>query len=245
PLASPLPPRATSGVAPGAAEPALRTAAAAPAEQRAGARDTALRAAPGAVAEVRARGRCAGLLLPSHRSRTPAQAAERWPTRVRGNEGRIAREVRVVVVAAQDRPFDELARHRVADRALLLGRFRSFALPGKPNRGFDVRDVDARGGSGIGGEEGARRLRRLRGLVFALLVLAFPGRGLARLGVARLGSARRGGARLGSARLGGARLGGLGCFCILAGGGLLGLGRGWSLGIRGRTKREQGQREAG
>ena len=61
-----------------------------------------------------------------------------------GDEGGVAGEVDAVVVAAQDRPFDQLARDRIADRLLHLGRLRRLALARKRDRLLRrVGDVEA------------------------------------------------------------------------------------------------------
>ena len=56
-------------------------------------------------------------LRPQHRFGAAAQHADRGPARVGGDEGDVAGKLDAVVVAAQDRPFDQLAGHRIADRA--------------------------------------------------------------------------------------------------------------------------------
>ena len=59
------------------------------------------------------------------------------PVRVIGNERRVTAETRVGFRMAQDEPFDELPRRRVADRFLDVGRFAGLGLARKIDRLLD------------------------------------------------------------------------------------------------------------
>ena len=62
------------------------------------------------------------VLHPQHRLGAAAEHAEARPIRIGGDEGEVARARGAVAVAAQDDPFDELARRRVGDGGLDVGR---------------------------------------------------------------------------------------------------------------------------
>ena len=65
---------------------------------------------------------------PKHRLRALAEHADARPTRIGGDEGEIALAVGAGMLAAQDHPFDELARGRLGDRAGDLGRLAGAAV---------------------------------------------------------------------------------------------------------------------
>src|SRR5262247_218814 len=78
-----------------------------------------------------------GTLMPQHGLGAATQEADRGPTRIGGDEGGVSGKARTVVVAAQDRPFDELARDWITDRLLDLGRLRALSLAGEGDRALD------------------------------------------------------------------------------------------------------------
>ena len=104
-------------VAPCLAHEALGAGAVAQQQQRARERELALGGERPVLAEIRAHGRGIEAVLPERRLGAAAQEADARPARIFGDEGDIAGEVAVVVVAAQDRPLDQLAGDRIADRA--------------------------------------------------------------------------------------------------------------------------------
>ena len=61
-------------------------------------------------------------LFPSHALGAAAQQGDARPARIGGHEINVAREIRRAAVAAQDHPFDKLARQRIGNRALDIGR---------------------------------------------------------------------------------------------------------------------------
>ncbi len=137
---------------------------------------------------MRAHGRGIEAVLPERRLGAPPQEADARPARILGDEGDIAGVVDLVVVAAQDRPLDQLACDRIADRALQLARPRRFAFARLRDRLLDGGDI-GRGGRRRGGD-GERRLRGLvtgdraggarfcgRGFVLARGCLGFRGGG--------------------------------------------------------------------
>ena len=120
-------------------------------EERAGERELAsLR--DRLVAGEGANGREVRVLLPQHHLGAAAEHPEARPARIGGDEGLIAREIRGVVVAAQDRPFDELAGDRIGDAALEVGRVRGLAAAGERE--------GVVGGGEVGGGRGDRRRRQ-------------------------------------------------------------------------------------
>ena len=114
---------------------------------------------------------------PQHRFGAAAQEADAWPARVGVDEGDVAGGTRAVAVAAQDRPFDQLARDRIVDALLDIGRLRGPAAARSRNGILGGGHVDG-GRARSGGPRhgfGRERLRRL---------------GLHRLGLRRLGLRR-------------------------------------------------------
>ena len=104
------------------------------------------------VAGEGADGREVRVLLPQHHLGAAAEHAGARPARIGGEEGLVAREIRGVVVAAQDRPFDELAGDRIGDALLEVGRVRGLAAAGERE--------GVVGGGEIGGGRGDRRRRQ-------------------------------------------------------------------------------------
>jgi hypothetical protein len=85
------------------------------------------------------------LLLPKRRLGAPAERRNRGPAWIGRDEGGVAREIEVGIVAAQDRPFNELAGDGIGDRTLDAGCFVRSALVHKVDRLFDRCDVERRG----------------------------------------------------------------------------------------------------
>ena len=87
-----------------------------------------------------------GLLLPQRRLGAPAQRHDARPARIGGDERGIAGKIEIGVVAAQDHPFDQLARQRIGNGALDVGRFVGPALVHEIDRLLDGGEVERRGG---------------------------------------------------------------------------------------------------
>ena len=97
-----------------------------------------------------------GLLLPQRRFGAPAQRRNPRPAWIGGDESRVAREIEIGLVAAQDHPFDQLAGERIGDRALDAGRLVGPALVRQLDGLFDGGEIERRGVRG-------RRHRQRRG----------------------------------------------------------------------------------
>ena len=85
------------------------------------------------------------VLDPKHRLGAAAEHREARPARIGGDEGEVALAVDAVVVAAQDEPFDELARRRVRDGGRDAGRLAGAAAAQGVDRALDQRHI------GLGG----------------------------------------------------------------------------------------------
>ena len=85
------------------------------------------------------------VLHPQHRLGAAAEHAQARPIRIGGDEGEVARARGAVAVAAQDDPFDELARRRVGDGGLDVGRLAGAALAQALDGALDQRDLGLRG----------------------------------------------------------------------------------------------------
>ena len=96
-----------------------------------------------------------------------AQRRDARPGRVGVDEGHVAGEIRAAVVAAQDRPFDQLLRDRIGDRVLRLVRLGAAAAAQMIERALGQRDVDRRGGHRRGERWRARRSQRSAGAAAA------------------------------------------------------------------------------
>ena len=141
-------------IAPGVAHISLRAGAVSLRDQSAGKCKAAARGQRRLFGEEGPYRRGVHVLDPQHRLGAPAQRADRRPARIGNDEGGVAGKIGVVVVAAQDCPFHELARRWIADRVLLISRLGGLALAGQPDRGLDARDIGRRGGAVIG-DDGA------------------------------------------------------------------------------------------
>ena len=146
-------------VAPSLAHEALGAGAVALQQQRARKRELALGGGGSFPAEMRPHGRGIEAVLPERRLGAAPQEADARPARIFGDEGDIAGVVDLVVVAAQDRPLDQLACDRIADRALQLACPRRFAFARLRDRLLDGGNI-GRGGRRRG-SDGERRLRGL------------------------------------------------------------------------------------
>ena len=95
-------------------------------------------------------------VVPQRGLDAPAQEGLRRPARIGRKEGAIALDRSAVVVAAQDQPFGEFARHRIRDRGLRLRRVGRLALA------HELDDVFQRVLVGLRGRRrrGDRRRRR-------------------------------------------------------------------------------------
>ncbi len=121
-------------VAPCVAHQALRAGAIALQQERAGERELALGGGGPVLAEERAHERRIAPVRPQRRLGAATQHADRRPGRVLVDEGHVAAEIDAVgVVAAQDRPFDQLAGDRIADGLRQVGGLCRLA----PARGGD------------------------------------------------------------------------------------------------------------
>ena len=90
-----------------------------------------------------------------------AQRRDARPARVGGDESHVAGEIRAAVVAAQDRPFDQLLCHRVGDRVLRLVGLGAAAAAHMSMRALRQRDIDRRGRSRVEGNVAGGRQPRL------------------------------------------------------------------------------------
>ena len=81
------------------------------------------------------------ILDPQHRLGAAAKHREARPARIGGDEGEVALAAGPVAVAAQDDPFDELARRRVRDAGRDVGRLAGAALAQPVDCAFDQRDL--------------------------------------------------------------------------------------------------------
>src|SRR5262249_41739876 len=86
------------------------------------------------------------LLLPEHSFSAAPQQRNARPARIVRDEGVVARETRRTVFAAQDHPFDELARYRICDGTLDAGGFVLAVLAHQVDGLLDGRDLERRGG---------------------------------------------------------------------------------------------------
>ena len=128
-------------MAPGLAHQALRRGAVAQQQQRTGERELALGGDRPVLAEMRAHGRGIEAVLPQRRLGAAAQEADARPARIFVDEGEIASVIDFVVVAAQDRPLDQLASDRIADRLLDVARLRRLAFARQRDRLLDGGDI--------------------------------------------------------------------------------------------------------
>ena len=120
-------------------------------EERAAEREASLgRQRP--VSGERANGGEVGVLLPQHRFGPLAEHRDARPARIGGDEGLEAGEIGAVLVAAQDRPFDQLAGEGIGDPLLHFGGVFRLAATGIFDRLPHGREV--RGGSGHGRRQG-------------------------------------------------------------------------------------------
>ena len=133
--------------APHLAHQRLRALAVALREQRAGQRQLALGAERLVAAEVGADGGRVMPVLEQDGLGLAAQRRDARPARVGVDESHVAGKIRAAVVVAQDRPFDQLLRHRVGDRVLRLVRLGAAAAAQMVKRALRQRDVDCRGRS--------------------------------------------------------------------------------------------------
>ena len=154
-------------VAPRLAHEALCAGAVALQQQRAAERKPALGGERPRLAEIAAHDRRIEPLLPERRLGAAPQQSDARPARVLVDEGDVAGEidaaavVAVAVVAAQDRPFDQFARDRIADRALDLGGLRGLAMARQCEGFLDGGEVGGGGRYGRGLCEPHGRLRWL------------------------------------------------------------------------------------
>ena len=127
-------------------------------------REAALRGGRLAGAEERAHRRRIALLVPQRVLGALAHHADARPARIGGNEAGEAVEVRLVIVAAQNGPLDQLARQRVFERPLDRDGLAGFLLAHEVERALDQREVGGRGRGGRGERErlGRNELRRRR-----------------------------------------------------------------------------------
>ena len=150
-------------VVPGLAHVSLRAGAVALRKQCLRIREMALGGERRVPGEEGAHHGGVAFLRPQHRFSPAAQEADAWPAWVGVDEADVAGGTRAVAVAAQDRPFDELARDRILDALLDIGRLRGAAATGSGNGILDGGHVDG-GRARSGGPRhwfGRERLRRL------------------------------------------------------------------------------------
>ena len=129
-------------VAPGFTHLCLRLGAVALRQVRAGEREAAFGGERRFLGEVGHHGRGIGPLVPEHCLGAAAQRADAGPARIGGDEIGVAGEVGAVVVAAQNRPFGELACDRIAHRALKFDRSRGVAFAREREGLLERGDVD-------------------------------------------------------------------------------------------------------
>ena len=108
------------------------------------------------------------VFLPHHRFGPPPQRLDARPARIGGDECGVARKIGRAVFAVQDHPFHELARDRIGNSALDVGRFALAALaardrwPASPRTDRAAKSSSlvavAKGGAGCA----AAQYRRLR-----------------------------------------------------------------------------------
>src|SRR5262249_34002825 len=133
------------------------------------------------------------VLVPKHRLRALAEHAEARPVRVRGDEGEEALAVAAAVIAAQNGPFDELARRRVGDRGGNFGRLAGAAVAQRLDGALDTRNFV---GGGLRRRARRQRYLRHRGFGGRFIVLGFARGCLLSRGPRGLASGlRRGGGR--------------------------------------------------
>ena len=94
------------------------------------------------------------LILPQGSLRLAPEHADARPARIGCDEGRVALELDIVVLVAQNCPFDQLARQRIADRSGGLRRVAIFARPNEIKRLLYGGEIFSRGRRG--GGEGTR-----------------------------------------------------------------------------------------
>ena len=115
-------------VAPGLAHQALCAGAVALQQQRAGERELSLRRGGSLLGEERAHESRIEPVCPQRGFGPAAQQADGRPARIVVDESHVAAQVDAVgAVAAQDRPFDQLARDRIGDGLLQLFGLRRLA----------------------------------------------------------------------------------------------------------------------
>ena len=85
------------------------------------------------------------LLLPQRGFGAPPQKQDAWPAWIAGDEGRVAREVEIGLVTAQDDPFNQLARDRIVNSALDARRLVGPAFLRELDRLFDGGKIKRRG----------------------------------------------------------------------------------------------------
>src|SRR5262249_6613914 len=128
-------------VTPSLANKILRAGAVAFQQQRASQRKPALRCERLVLVKIRAHGLGIEAFLPERRLRASAQQTDIRPTRIVGDEGNIASEVDLVVVAAQDRPLGHFARDRIADTFFYVACLRRHALARQRDYYFDSGEI--------------------------------------------------------------------------------------------------------
>ena len=134
-------------VTPSLANEILRIGAVAFQQQRASQRKLALRGER--LVQIRADGLRIEPLLPECRLRTSAQQTDIRPARIVRDEGNIASEVNVVVVAAQDRPLDHVAGDGIAHTFFYIACLRQLALARQRDCSLDRGESGGIGGHGV------------------------------------------------------------------------------------------------
>ncbi len=129
-------------------------------EQGAGERELALRGDRLLRLEERQDSRGTAALVPQRALGAPPHHGGVRPARILRAERGEAVEARVVLVAAQDGPLDQLAGERIADRLLDGGGFAGLAAPGEIDRLLRQRDVGGGRRGALGGSERSGRHHR-------------------------------------------------------------------------------------
>ena len=133
-------------LAPSLAQRRLRAGTVALDQERARQHEPALRGARRLASEKLDDGAAVRFLLPERRFRPPPQRRYSRPAWIGGNESRIAREIQIGVIPAQDGPLHKLASDRIGDRAFDVGGLVRPALMHKLERLLDGGQVERRGG---------------------------------------------------------------------------------------------------
>jgi hypothetical protein len=97
------------------------------------------------VFKPRPDGGVVAMVVPQRRFAAPAQERLRRPARIGVEEGAVALDRGVVVVAAQDDPFGEFPRNRIRDRGFRLRRIRGLVLAHEIDDVFQRIDIALRG----------------------------------------------------------------------------------------------------